>query len=720
MDRIPFKLEAQFEPAGDQPQAIEKLVEGINDGLAHQTLLGVTGSGKSVGYDEPLLIAESKAGEISTRLVKAGPFIDGLMQSSGLGSGDHADTERSSVADRAFLTPAYDPHRGTTAWYPVAALLRHRAPPQMFRLATRCGREIEVTGDHNFWVLRNGAPTLIKSEEALPSDFLPVPDIVTDLHENLTSIDILPYLAGSRLSVFAQEPILEYVAAASGTDGLVAARQHHRLPSRLTLTDSVLSLFGFYVAEGNSSAVASAELTCVLTSLCGKRAQTKRLPEFWPRLSNHSLGVLLRAYFDGDGTVGSCGEVIATTASDDLASDLAYALKRFGIHARLRRTWKHATNSGHEGAIYTAVVISGQVDLRLYAQHVGFDHPEKLARLGKSLRRGVDTNVDIVPIDPSALKSLRVGVGLSRKRLASLAGCSRPMISLIEKGTRKPSRPLLVKILDALAVEFRTATVADFSWWVQWRDLQSLCAVRWARIKSVSPINYTHPYVYDLSVPGPETFLSGRGGAFVHNTYSIAQVIERVQRPTMVLAHNKTLAAQLYGEFRDFFPHNSVEYFVSYYDYYQPEAYVPSSDTYIEKDSSVNEHIEQMRLSATKALLERPDSIIVATVSSIYGLGDPKAYLSMILHLVRGDKTDQRRLLRRLADMQYTRNELDLTQGTYRVRGDVIDIFPAESDREAVRVELFDDQIDAISLFDPLTGAISRKVPRFRCSTIAR
>ena len=196
-------------------------------------------------------------------------------------------------------------------------------------------------------------------------------------------------------------------------------------------------------------------------------------------------------------------------------------------------------------------------------------------------------------------------------------------------------------------------------------------------------------------------------------TYSIAQVIQRVQRPAMVLAHNKTLAAQLYGEFREFFPHNAVEYFVSYYDYYQPEAYVPSSDTYIEKDASVNEHIEQMRLSATKALLERPDSIIVATVSSIYGLGDPQAYLAMVLHLKRGDRWDQRALLRRLADMQYTRNELDLTQGTYRVRGDVIDIFPAESEREAVRVELFDDSIDSITLFDPLTGALSRKVPRF-------
>ena len=195
-------------------------------------------------------------------------------------------------------------------------------------------------------------------------------------------------------------------------------------------------------------------------------------------------------------------------------------------------------------------------------------------------------------------------------------------------------------------------------------------------------------------------------------TFTIANVIQQVQRPTLVLAHNKTLAAQLYGEFKVFFPKNAVEYFVSYYDYYQPEAYVPASDTFIEKDASINEHIEQMRLSATKALLERSDSIIVATVSAIYGLGDPEAYLSMVLHMSRGDALEQRKLLRRLADMQYTRNEIDLQQGTYRVRGDVIDIFPAESEREAVRVELFDDRVDALSFFDPLTGEVLRKVPR--------
>ncbi|WP_297188148.1 excinuclease ABC subunit UvrB [uncultured Porticoccus sp.] len=195
-------------------------------------------------------------------------------------------------------------------------------------------------------------------------------------------------------------------------------------------------------------------------------------------------------------------------------------------------------------------------------------------------------------------------------------------------------------------------------------------------------------------------------------TFTIANVISRVQRPTIVLAHNKTLAAQLYGELRDFFPDNAVEYFVSYYDYYQPEAYVPSSDTFIEKDASINQHIEQMRLSATKALMERKDVIVVATVSAIYGLGDPESYLKMVLHLVRGDRVDQRAILRRLAELQYTRNDAVFQRATYRVRGDVIDIYPADSDSEAVRVELFDDEVENLSMFDPLTGEVFGRVPR--------
>ena len=195
-------------------------------------------------------------------------------------------------------------------------------------------------------------------------------------------------------------------------------------------------------------------------------------------------------------------------------------------------------------------------------------------------------------------------------------------------------------------------------------------------------------------------------------TFTIANVIEQSQRPTMILAPNKTLAAQLYGEMKELFPHNSVEYFVSYYDYYQPEAYVAASDTFIEKDSSINEHIEQMRLSATKALLEREDTIIVASVSSIYGLGDPESYLSMVLHIVRGDMINQRDILRRLAEMQYTRNDLELKRGCYRVRGEVLDIHPADSEKEAIRIEMFDDEVEQLSYFDPLTGEVLRKVAR--------
>ena len=225
------------------------------------------------------------------------------------------------------------------------------------------------------------------------------------------------------------------------------------------------------------------------------------------------------------------------------------------------------------------------------------------------------------------------------------------------------------------------------------------------------------------SQPGAiKSLAEGLGDGLLHQTllgvtgsgktYTMAKVIEETQRPAIIMAHNKTLAAQPYGEFRDFFPENSVEYFVSYYDYYQPEAYVPTSDTYIAKDASINEHIEQMRLSATKALLERKDTIVIATVSSIYGLGAPESYLKMVVHLDRGDIINQRDLLRRFTSLQYTRNDLDFRRATFRVRGDTIDVYPADSDSEGLRIELFGDEIEKLSWFDPLTGAILKEVPR--------
>ena len=238
------------------------------------------------------------------------------------------------------------------------------------------------------------------------------------------------------------------------------------------------------------------------------------------------------------------------------------------------------------------------------------------------------------------------------------------------------------------------------------------------RFKLVSPYSPAGD-----QAPAIERLVAGFDAGLAHQTllgvtgsgktFTIANMVERIQKPTLVLAPNKTLAAQLYGEFKEFFPNNAVEYFVSYYDYYQPEAYIPGSDTYIEKDSNINEHIEQMRLAATKALLSRSDALIVATVSAIYGLGDPEDYLQMRLILARGERTDQRKLMRHLSDLQYTRGDMELRRGTYRVRGDVIDVFPAESDTEALRIELFDGEVEQLSIFDPLTGEVRRKVPRY-------
>ena len=238
------------------------------------------------------------------------------------------------------------------------------------------------------------------------------------------------------------------------------------------------------------------------------------------------------------------------------------------------------------------------------------------------------------------------------------------------------------------------------------------------RFELVSPYSPAgdQPQAIDKLVAGFDAGLAKQvllGVTGSGKTYTIANVVQAVQKPTLVMAPNKTLAAQLYGEFKAFFPHNAVEYFVSYYDYYQPEAYIPSTDTFIDKDSSINDHIEQMRLAATKALLSRPDALVVGTVSAIYGLGAPEDYLSLRLILSRGERIDQRELLRHLTQLQYTRNEYELQRGTFRVRGEVVDVHPAESDAEAVRIELFDGEIENIALFDPLTGEVLRKLPRY-------
>jgi hypothetical protein len=395
-----FALTGDYKPAGDQPQAIAGLVEGLQSGLTHQTLLGVTGSGKSIGYDDPLYIVEGVNGEFRTRIVRAGPFIDGLIESAA-DLAQAGETERYSTLPAAYYAHAYDPVRGVAGRFPVAAFLRHRAPARMFRLTTTCGRAATLTGDHNLWVLRGGRLNLVRTEEVRPTDYMPTPDAIP-AHEDVRVLDVLPYLMDTDLSVFAESAVMA-CAAAGGYSSIVASfresglapyaklsairhethgsgikvrdyvrlaqrtnnlagystadsihvggkRRACRLPAQLPLTDSVLALFGYYIAEGcaqdqyfilanrhpiiraqietalrelgipfgvrptSDYQISSTALTTLLAKTCGSTAWVKRLPDFWTRLSNHSLGVLLRAYFDGDGTVGRNGEVSATTA----------------------------------------------------------------------------------------------------------------------------------------------------------------------------------------------------------------------------------------------------------------------------------------------------------------------------------------------------------------------------------------------------------------------
>jgi excinuclease ABC subunit B len=715
-----FELRASYVPAGDQPQAIEGLIDGLESGLAHQTLLGVTGSGKSIGYDDPLYVIEQVDAKRRPMLVKAGPFIDALMLAQGLAADECTEMERYACVERAFFTLSFDPSRGVTGEYPVAAFLRHRAPSNMFRLRTGCGRELTLTGDHNLWVLRDGALQLIRTEDARASDYLPMPETleqVAAVREDLELLDVVRLRAGVESSIAAEVPMLQCASGATMDSAAVITNTpalHRALVTAAAVPEPVERGARAALSARAFEMVSTDTILDFLGQLRADATRRRRLPEFWPRLSDAALGQVLRACFDACAVVSANGTVIFRSASEDQASDLAYALKRFGIHARLRRTVDECLD----------VSITVEEDVRRFARAVGFDHPGKRDRLNRTLlergsdAQGSDTlqrdaSGDLVPISARAWCELCDASGISMPELASRSECALMTLNRIKRGVAHPSRALLARLLSVVGRYLRTQKVTNLAVWNLWQSIRGLCAVRWAPVRSIERIHYAHAHVYDLSVPGPETFLAGMGGALVHNTYTIANVIERVQRPTMVLAHNKTLAAQLYGELREFFPRNAIEYFVSYYDYYQPEAYVPSSDTYIEKDSSVNEHIEQMRLSATKALLERRDSIIVATVSSIYGLGDPQAYLSMVLHLVRGEHIDQRRLLRRLAEMQYTRNDMDLQPGTYRVRGDIIDIFPAESGRDAVRVELFDDNLENLSLIDPLTGATLGRIPRF-------
>ncbi|MBL8162954.1 MAG: excinuclease ABC subunit UvrB [Anaerolineae bacterium] len=728
----------------------------------------------------------------SGRVLPIGELIDTLINRhcTELQYQDDTTILEIEQGETRYFTQAFDPSTGTVALYPVRSFIRHETPEHMYRLQTKCGRTVTLTGDHNLWILREGKLQLTRTTDAQPGDYIPLPETLL-ASGNAEFIDTLGILDGKRLFVDAQQTLVAYmnehgtdkveaVLAESGispyrkitsirqgrngrgiqvntfrklldrTDSFAGAWDgslstvgavgiNNRLAAEMALTPDLLRFIGYYIAEGNHQRgyiilanrnegirsdieqtlnrlglaygvrqssdyqVSSTALSHLLSKLCGNKARDKHLPQFWPQLSDYDLGQMLRAYFDGDGTVGKASDIIATTASWQLASDLAYALLRFGIWARISRRWKRATNTDHQGDWYFYVTISGQSNLKRFSENIGFSVAHKCQALLRQLDLPENSNVDIVPIDGTQLRWLRTQLNLFARQVGALSGLSRAAIQLIETGQRAPQRTSLKNILKGLLEEAQQQGKAKGEWLEVWEGLNRLCQLRWTRITSLEETAYSHPHVYDFCVPGVENFLAGHGGLFVHNTFAVAQIVERTQKPTLVLAHNKTLAAQLYAEFKEFFPKNSVEYFVSYYDYYQPEAYVPRLDLHIEKETEINEQIDRLRLAATAALFSRRDVLIVASVSCIYGIGSPQAWGRSILELQVGTSIRRDTILRKLVQIQYTRNDMELRRGTFRARGDTLEVMPAYAET-AYRIYLFGDEVERIAEFDTLTG----------------
>jgi excinuclease ABC B subunit len=770
-----FKLVTEYKPKGDQPQAIEKLTEGVLKGKRHQVLMGVTGSGKSLDYNEPVLIYEKKGAGFIPHLFTIGRFVDERIQERQEGN-----------FEKKWYCLSFDPDNCSTSIKPISDFLRHEAPQSMWEVTTECGRKALITGDHNLWVLRNGNLKLIKTSELDVDDYIPLSRDLPAVNEDLSSFNVLNYFIEKKIPVYIEAPALierlktiygrkrvlkelryfypkgytaKIYAIENGTKGggfssekffpFIGSFNHeltaddlqnlamhmggpYRLPPVLPVTDEWLKLLGWYIAEGHAEdrfvtlsirekplfskvtrclhtldiefslredgdlLISNKLITCLLKELCGSNSWTKRLPHFWPQLSKRQLGILLGAYFDGDGGVED-NQLVCSTASRGLASDLLYAFSFLGIWARRQERFRRATNSNHDGNLYQNITISGGNNLIKFKEYISLQIERKHDGLEQLLQKEPHSNIDVIPISGEDLQTLRKSCNTYTTQVD---GLSHSSISMYETKKRRPKRETLERLLGVYKKGLRTE---DFSLEL-FKRIEKLLSLRWTRVAQFGSIKYDEKYVYDIAVSGNETFLAGQGGLFLHNTFTMANIIANAGRPALVMAPNKTLAAQIFSEFKELFPENAVEYFISYYDYYQPEAYLPAQDLYIEKDSAINEQIDKLRHSATHSLLTRRDVIIVASVSCIYGLGSPEAYHGMLVRLEAGKMMDRQKLLSKLVEIQYERNDYDFHRGTFRVRGGTVEIFPAYEDAKAVRFEFLGDDLEKIVEIDPLTA----------------
>jgi excinuclease ABC subunit B len=759
-----FELQSDYEPLGDQPAAIAQLTQGLKDGLRDQTLLGVTGSGKSV------------VGSSKVFITHAGKTLHiPIEQLSGVFSGSVPEDSNSTqvVGLQAKLTTvALDTVTGETSSSLVTEISRHSYRGSLYTVTTACGRSNTFTDSHNVYVLREGLLRLLPSDSLEPGDWLPVPSrLSADRADGIAYLDIREWLPEDAFCVqtaeaaevtatmldrqkarrvvnnaeriqLAEYKVLILNKVPDSTARVGSIEKAVTIPMRIAASRPLWRFLGLYIAEGHASdryiTLSTADssiatefelgssvfglrlvkrqkkydyqingktVATLMKTWCGHRAYDKHLPAFWPQCTDKQLGELLSGVFAGDGWVEQ-NTVCLASVSQELLHDVQCALLRFGIHARIRP--KHVT---YKDKVRNSWILSiyGQRDLLCFRDDIGFGLERKDELLNKlcAIEKRPNTNVDVFPIPAEYIKGLCYRYGVLQRDLAKAAGISRSAVSMYLGAKRLPARYRAHAMLSVLLAQAQGRhDISDVGLLEQ---MVGLTSVYWSPIEAIVAESVSNDTVYDLAVPGPQTFLSGGGGYFVHNTFTMANLIQNTQRPTLVLSHNKTLAAQLYSEFKNFFPNNAVHYFVSYFDYYQPEAYIPRSDVYIEKDSQINEEIDRLRHAATDSLLTRKDVIIVASVSCIYGIGSPGDYNDLAVVVKRGERRVRDKLLRHLTDIQYQRNDIDFHRGTFRVRGDVVDVYPA-GEELAYRLEFFGDEIDRITQIDPLTGEILKNL----------
>lgn len=760
-----FHLSSKFKPTGDQPQAIAKLTRGLKSGMRHQTLLGVTGSGKSVVSNTPVLVKNSFG---TTNLINIGELIDKIFEDFKNKIRNARNIQIIATDDlpkeRRLQAYSFNPVSKINSWKKITHFTRHASPNKLYKITTACGREVTVTGDHNFFALQNGEFNLVETKMLDRGNYLPLPLKLEAPASTLNFLNLTEYLDAECLYFSlpefkniwtSKEKLLRPFLTTSKVFGLL--KKNERVNSALyqnlltvapelstgpkiglrlggyqtspefKLTDEFLRLLGYYIAEGHGEKgyliissgnpeiitdfrgalsgiglrsrlrpntydyqINSRLWAQVVSKLCGTNSKNKHLPDFWPNLSQNHLTNLLRAYFSADGGIDGRA-ITCTTASESLALDLVYALLRFGIVARIRKKSARIPNKDIFGN-YWIVSMSGQKFVKIFKEKLGFVISRKNLLINKIITGIYNTNVDLIP-STNWLKSARLELGLSQKNLQDKIDINRSYVSMLENGLRMPSREVfekLVKYLRQIALEKGAQDQLK-----QIQEKTNLLNLYWSPIKCIEKVGGER-FVYDFSVKDNETFMAGQGGLFVHNTFTIANVIANIKKPTLVISHNKTLAAQLYQEFREFFPHNSVHYFVSYYDYYQPEAYIPHSDTYIEKDARINEEIDRLRHAATQAVMTRDDVIIVASVSCIYNLGSPEDYQKLSLHFFEGQKINPRNLAASLLKLQYAQ-DLELKRGAFRKSIDEIEIVPATGD-SITKIKFKSPQIKKISI----------------------